>query len=39
MPFVRVEEDREEEEEGPFVRVGEDLVEVEAFFEAEAALV
>ena len=38
MPFVRVEEDREEEE-GPFVRVGEDLVEVEAFFGAEAALV
>ena len=38
MPFVRVEEDQEEEEV-PFVRVGEDLVEVEAFFGAEAALV
>lgn len=38
MPFVRVEEDREEGE-GPFVRVGEDLVEAEAFFGAEAALV
>ena len=38
MPFVRVEEDREEEEV-PFVRVGEDLVEVEAFFGAEATLV